>query len=428
MYPEVEALFNEIDEIKATAKREKRELTAVENAKISATLGVVAVFDSLPSAKPNRPDPGDAPGGSIRANGYRDARSEREKKDRPFASLAEQMSSIRAAGTPGGIEDPRLHIVAAASGLSEGVPSDGGFLLQDTYARDLLQKVYSTGDLLGRCQRFQLGKNSNTLKIPTISETSRANGSRWGGLQAFWGNEGGLLSASEPDFGQIEMSAEKVTVLVYATGELFEDAEQLSQFLEIACPDEIRFVVEDEIVNGSGVGRPLGILNSPCKITVDKEVGQVANSLIYENLLNMWSRMWGRSRRNAIWMIDQSIEPQLYTMSLPVGTGGAPVFMPGGGVSEAPYATLFGRPMIPIEYGQQLGTEGDIILADMSQYIVADKGGVRGDVSMHVRFIYDEQTFRFIYRVNGHTWWTSAIQPKSGGDTLSPIISLADRT
>ncbi|UCD59035.1 MAG: phage major capsid protein, partial [Candidatus Hydrogenedentota bacterium] len=128
-----------------------------------------------------------------------------------------------------------------------------------------------------------------------------------------------------------------------------------------------------------------------------------------------------------VWLVDQSVEPQLYTMSLTVGTGGSPVYLPAGGASASPFASLFGRPVIPIEYGAALGTSGDIMLVDLSQYTVIDKGAIEIASSIHVRFLYDEQAFRFVWRLDGQPQWNSALTPKSGGDTLSAYITLAGR-
>jgi len=88
-------------------------------------------------------------------------------------------------------------------------------------------------------------------------------------------------------------------------------------------------------------------------------------------------------------------------MGMTVGLGGVATYLPPGGLSQAPYGTLFGRPVIPIEQCQTMGTVGDIILADMSEYILIDKGGIQNASSIHVRFVNDETCFRFVYRVDG---------------------------
>ncbi len=115
-------------------------------------------------------------------------------------------------------------------------------------------------------------------------------------------------------------------------------------------------------------------------------------------------------------------------MSMAVGTGGVPVFMPAGGISGQPYNTLFGRPVIPIEQAATLGAAGDIIFADLAGgYILADKGGIKSDMSIHVGFTNDESTFRFVLRCDGQPVRATALTPYKGSDTLSHFVVCAVR-
>jgi HK97 family phage major capsid protein len=86
-----------------------------------------------------------------------------------------------------------------------------------------------------------------------------------------------------------------------------------------------------------------------------------------------------------------------------------------------------GRPVIPIEQCDTVGTRGDIILADMSQYLVADKGGVQSASSIHISFLLDETAFRFVYRVDGMPLWNAPLTPFLGANTLSPFVTLITR-
>jgi HK97 family phage major capsid protein len=129
-----------------------------------------------------------------------------------------------------------------------------------------------------------------------------------------------------------------------------------------------------------------------------------------------------------VWIINQDIEPELFELSIPVGTGGIPVYQPANGLADAPFSTLMGRPVIPVEHCATLGTVNDIALVDFSQYLMIDKGTPKQDVSIHVRFINDESAFRIVYRVDGQPIWNSALTPKKGSNTLSPYITLATRS
>lgn len=354
---------------------------------------------------------------------YAEPKSHGEKK---FASFGEQLRAVVEAARPGGSLDPRLS-VKAASGLNESVGSDGGFLVEQDFTKEILKRAYDTGVLASRCNKIPLSTNAAGLKVNAIDETSRVNGSRWGGIQAYWEGEADVITGTKPKFRQMDLNLRKLTGLCYATDELLQDAAALESVITQGFAEEFGFKMDDAIIHGTGAGMPLGILNSKALVTVAKEAGQAAASIVTENVIKMWARCWGRSRQTAAWYINQDIEPALYTLKLDVGTGGIPVYMPANGLSGSPYGTLFGRPVIPLELCQTLGTLGDIILADFSQYLLIDKGGINAASSIHVRFLYDENVFRFIYRVDGQPVWNAPLTPYKGSNTQSPFIALANR-
>lgn len=353
---------------------------------------------------------------------------DRATKDR-FTSFGQQMAAIMRAGVPGGHADPRL--LNAASGLNETTPSDGGFLVQQDFSATLLEQVYETGILAQRAQRVPISSNSNSIKINGVDETSRATGSRGGGIQGYWADEADEKTKSKPKFRKIELELKKLIGLCYATDELLLDAAALESIISDGFVSEFGFLLDDALVNGTGAGMPLGVLNAGCLVTQDKEVGQAATTIVAENVINMFSRLFASSRMNAAWFINQNVEPQLHTMSIAVGTGGQLIYMPPGGLSQSPYGSLLGRPVIPIEQCASVGTIGDIILADYNNgYYLAEKGGIKSDMSIHVRFIYDESVFRFVLRVDGQPKRASAMTPYKGGasHTQSHFVALQTRS
>lgn len=341
--------------------------------------------------------------------------------EKRFSSFGEQLMAAYRAAMPGGKVDERLS-TRAASGLNETTPSDGGFLVQQDFVTELLKRTYETGILASKVKKIPISTNANGMKINAIDEDSRANGSRWGGVQTYWEGEADELTASKPKFRQMELSLKKLTGLCYATDELLQDAAALEAVIRQAFAEEFGFKIDDAILSGSGEGEPLGILNSGAIVTVAKEASQT-DIITVENLIKMWNRLWSRSRANAVWYINQELEPYLYTLKI----GDKPVYIPAGGLSEKPYGTLFGRPVVPIEQCSAAGEVGDIILADIGQYLLIDKGGIKSASSIHVRFLYDENVFRFIYRVDGKPIWTKPLTPYKGSATVSPFVTLAKR-
>jgi HK97 family phage major capsid protein len=366
--------------------------------------------EQLLAAAPNAEAPAEEP-----------VRSDPAREDRGFGSFGEQMIAVYRAVAPGGKTDSRL-TTRAASGLNEGNGTDGGFLVQQDFVSELLKRTYETGVLAPRARKIPISAGSNGLKLKAVDEDSRANGSRWGGVQAYWQEEADQIVGSKPKFRTMELSLKKLTGLCYATDELLEDAAALETVLKEAFAEEFGFKLDDAMLSGTGSGEPLGILKSTALVTAAKEAGQT-EKITVNNLTTMWNRLWARSRTNAVWLINQELEPHLYELKV----GDRPVYIPAGGLSEKPYATLFGRPVLPIEQCAAAGEVGDIILADFSQYLLIDKGGIKQASSVHVCFIYDESVFRFIYRVDGQPVWSKPLAPYKGTATVSPFVALAKR-
>jgi len=82
--------------------------------------------------------------------------------------------------------------------------------------------------------------------------------------------------------------------------------------------------------------------------------------------------------------------------------------------------------MIAIEQASQLGTPGDILLGDFSQYGLVD-AGMKGSLSIDVDFASDQGVFRFVWRVDGKPLWSSSITSYSDGAQRSPFVVLAQR-
>ena len=122
-------------------------------------------------------------------------------EEKRFNTFGEQLMAAYRAAAPGGKIDERL-TTRAASGLNETNPSDGGFLVQQDFVSELLKRTYETGILASRVKRIPITTNSNGLKINAVDEDSRANGSRWGGVQTYWESEAAELTGRKPKFRQ----------------------------------------------------------------------------------------------------------------------------------------------------------------------------------------------------------------------------------
>jgi HK97 family phage major capsid protein len=339
--------------------------------------------------------------------------ADKAAKLNPFKSSGEFFKAVRAAGE--GETDKRLLTMKAAAGANETIPSEGGFLVPVDMASGILEKTWATGTVLSRFNAIPV--QGNGMKFNVVDETSRADGSRMGGILGYWLAEAGTKTATKPKFRQIALDLKKVAALCYATDELLEDATALESWITTNVPDELRFQVEAAIINGNGVGKPLGILQSPAFYTIER---QTAGSIDAVDLANMWAHRY-MGANDYVWFVSSTIFPKLVNMTI----GQVPAYMPPGGLSGSPYGTIFGRPVIETEYNPSLSVAGDILLAAPSQYAMISKGGIKSASSIHVKFVTDETAFRFVYRVDGEPTWNDKVASYyASSDYVSPFIGL----
>jgi len=346
------------------------------------------------------------------------------EKSPVWKSFGEQLQAVSAT-----IIDQKMdnRLVKAPSGLNEGTGSEGGFLVAPEFSSELIKLAHETGILIKDVRVIPI--NGIQIVLNALKETSRANGSRWGGIQAYWTSEAGAATKSKPEFRQIDLKLNKLTGLCYSTEELLADASALEAVVKEAFAEEFGFKIDDAIINGTGVGMPKGILNSGAYIEVSKESQQTAATFTAKNALEIWTHMPAKNRVKAKWYMNQDVEGQLYQLHLKLGTTAVPVYMPPTGFSKAVNGTLFGRPIEFIEQASTLGTTGDAMLLDLKEYIlIRKKTGVDTASSVHVRFLYDETTFRFIYRVDGQPIWNNTLASFKGSVERSPYVGVETRS
>ena len=362
-----------------------------------------------------------------------------------FASFGEFAQAVKNACMPGSyVRDDRLVRVSdSATGMNEATSADGGYLVPPEYAEGVLDLVKTESVLYPQARKVTI--TSNRLIENIVNETSRVDpstGSRHGGILAYWKAEAAQYAAVKAAIAERTTNVEKLTAYCPVTEELLEDAPAIEGLLNELVAKEFAFKADDMIINGAGSSNvPLGILAGSGLVTVAKESGQTAATVNIQNILKMRNALIAQCRKNAKWYINQDVEMELIKLLLPtgeiastgasaveeiVGNTGMPIYAWPGQYGN-PDGMLFGIPVKPIEQCQALGDKGDIILADATQYLVVQKSGITRQVSMHIRFDYDESVFKFTWRLGGRPDWGSAITAYKGGTSRSPYVALAAR-
>lgn len=345
------------------------------------------------------------------------------KLDDMFPDVKQFMSAIWHGSRTSEALNSQHKIKEIMNAFGSNVPADGGFLIPEYLRSELLRVALEKAVVRSRARVVPM--ETLTVPFPMIDTTSNAS-NVYGGVTAYWTEEAASLTDSSPTFGRVKLEAKKLTAYSEIPNELFSDSIiSLEMFINEIFPEAIAWFEDIAFIDGSGVGEPLGFLNGAAMISVTKETGQAANTIVWENLVKMYARMLPSSLGSAVWIAHIDTFPELATMSLSVGTGGSAIWLNNG--TQGPPMTILGRPVMFSEKMETLGTAGDIVFCDLSYYLIGDRQAIQADTSPHYRFQNDQSTIRFIERVDGRPWIQSAITPQTGSNTLSPFVQLATR-
>ena len=372
---------------------------------------------------PKRPpmsQPGDAPSGAEANAAYNPLAPGTKMNDLGFTNVGDFARTIWHKNPLPDLE--RLNKVKEVMNAYSSVdPATGGFLIPETMRSEIMQIALEESIVRGLATVITM--SSLTQLMPFVDSTTNV-GSVLGGMIFFWKAESATLTQNQAKFGRVKLEANKLTGLAAIPNELWADAPALTSFLMQAIPKGIAFYEDTAFITGSGAGEPLGFLNSGAVIAIAKEGGQAADTIVLDNILNMFGRMLPSSHQRAVWIANQDTFKELMTLAIPVGTGGAPVALVD--IRNAPLMTMLGRPLIISEKVPKLGDTGDICFVDLSYYLIGDRQAVSLETSEHRYFELDETALRVVERVDGRPWLQSAFTPANGA-TVSPFITIANR-
>lgn len=315
----------------------------------------------------------------------------------------------------------KLNTVRNATSSYDG--ASGGFLVPETIRSEILELALEDSVIRPRATVIPMA--SPRVLVPAVDVTSHVS-SLYGGITAYWEAESTSLNDVNAAFERVTLDAHKLTAYTEVPNELLMDGVAFEAFIARAFPRAMAFYEDNAFLNGTGVGQPQGLYNSNAAAIVTKETNQTAATIVWENIIKMYSRMLPSSLNNAVWIVPPSAFPELATMALNVGVAGSAVWLTNG-ADKAPM-TILGRPVIVTEKAKALGTQGDVTFADLSYYLVGDHQMMTATSSPHYKFQTDQTAFKVVSRVDGRVWVQSAVTPKNAGPALSPIVQLGARS
>lgn len=325
-------------------------------------------------------------------------------------------------------DEQKARFDAYQNAYSGKVPSEGGFLIPEELRAEVLSVALEESLVRPKAQVVPL--TSGKMRWPVVDFTTEV-GEVFGGIVMSWLDEGQTIPETSGSFAAIELLAHKLGGLASLPNELIRNAPALEAWVRQNLPKALAHFEDIGFLKGNGVKKPLGALHAanPALIVVDDEGAAQQSGITWINVLTMLSRLLPDSFANAEWLVTPDALPEIFTMALPVGTGGSAVMVGEGTGSQRLPLSMLG---IPLRFTRKapavLGTQGDISLVDNSRYIVGDNMAMALDTSEHSSFRSDKTDFRIIELVDGQPGMLAPLTPENGGPTLSSWIQLATRT
>ena len=314
----------------------------------------------------------------------------------------------------------RTQHITEAKALAENVGATGGFLVPTEFQARILQVQETETVVRPRAEIIRMSRRTAT--IPSLDQTGTVTGgfSWFGGVVTYYQEEAASLTESSFTFRDTTLNAHTLTAYTRSSNQLLDDtAVSLEDFLMRILPRALAHQGDYDMLQGDGVGKPTGVVNSGATITVNRE-GTL--NVTYVDITNMIAK--ALPSMNSIWVASQSILPKLLTMS---GPSGNPAYLWGSAERGVPN-NLLGRPIVFTDKLPVLGTAGDLMLCDFGYYLVGDRQAVTIDMSTHERFANDQSSWRAKMRFDGQPWLSAPITYRDGSTTVSPFVRLGDKS
>lgn len=307
---------------------------------------------------------------------------------------------------------------------SEDQGASGGYLVPDEFNTTLLNVANTESRIVGAVQKMPAGSARGKFPVLDTFVTPTAgsgNTAFAGGLTSSTLAENGSYNEANIYFEQLEYAVNKIGDKVEVSDELIEDAPIIEPLITRLVGVAVGSKKERHILRGSGVGEPLGILNSPAAIGVTPDTN---STFAYLDAAEMESRFHLTPGGRPFWLMHRSLKTDLASMQVSAG-GASYVMNLNNGTLDMP---LLNYPIIFSEHMPQADASGCAVLADLAAYLLFERGPIRIAYSEHAAFTSGKVVWRFDQRIDGQPWVRSAITLASPGSafTVSPFVYFND--
>lgn len=293
--------------------------------------------------------------------------------------------------------------------------SSGGFMVPTQFRSEIMRIDPAESIVRPRANVIPAGSPPDAaIVMPALDQTGDGPSNVFGGVEVKWIAEGDEKPDTDAKFREIKLEPHEVAGTITVTDKLLRNWQAAGPFLEGLLSGAVRQAEDFAFIRGTGVGQPLGYLNSKAALTIPRSV---ANQVNYRDLVAMLSQLLMRGG-SPVWIASQSVLPQILTLKDDEGR-----FIYNANAREGVGQTLLGYPLVWNNRAAGLGTDGDISLVDFSKYLIKDGSGPFIASSEHVLFKQNKTVIKIFWNVDGQPWLTEPFREENGYE-VSPFLVL----
>lgn len=352
----------------------------------------------------------------VNASNPREYRSvfRKETETGGFESFGEFLLAVA-----NGRADKRLDEVRSV--WAEGTGAAGGFAVPTGFYEGIYNTVLENSVVMQRAKPYSL--EYGNLTIPAFDDLDHATDGLYGGMVPQWLGEGSAATAVRGKLRTVNLKAHKLGLYMNMSLEVVMDSPILEQEVTSKLTESLNFYVDYYLLRGNGVAQPKGVLNDSALIKITRNT---SSDVKWADIVNMYSRMYPPCLKKAVWVIAPSVTPKLINM---VDAGNHLIYVGNpsynGTIAAGVPNTLLGLPVFVSEKMPSLGTEGDILLADFSNYAYGTSPTIIMEKSNAPFWDEGLLSYRAIIRLDSEGLWSKAISPLNGDSDLSWCVTLA---
>jgi HK97 family phage major capsid protein len=285
--------------------------------------------------------------------------------------------------------------------LNESVDTAGGYLVPEEFKA--LMIMYDAEDTLVWQRATVWPMAGEKLSFPKLMQNPdvQSNGfDHFAGVSFEWTEEGGTKPETEPNFGLVEMIVHELAGYTEITNTLLDDSViNLLNYLTRIFRSAWYWYTDKEFIQGTGGKKPLGIINDPQILTVNR---QTAGTIEVADILNMEARLPTMFDSQSVWFINKTGRAALRGQTVTANSKELVLQEMFADISKGYDMTLLGRPAFLAD-GKipALGHAGDIILGAWPWYYIGFRQDFAMDSSRHYKFRNNRTALRCSGRIDG---------------------------